>query len=267
MLGLFLESTQRVKCGIMHIGKNNDAITSYLGKSLMEDKTKSLEQVNELINQGSITAEEILDYAHRLTDNLYLMDTAASYMSVKESNQLFMNIIDNITVDVVLVDIDTEIDDDITQNVIKSSDLVLIVMEQAIDMAKRLKRWRESPYYDAIEMATELFVINRYNREVCALKDFARTAGISERHTEKVDYCTLIQKLSNEGKLTTLMNYVFNHQLRAFGIASDMKRLIQKIYMNLNLPFVDWDQAAKSKAEAKKAKAAEAKGVAKKRKR
>jgi hypothetical protein len=249
-----MENTQRMKVAIMHAGQDNDAITSYLGKSLVSDRTKSLEQVNQLIEHGQISPEDILDYANRLTEELYLLDTAADYMSPEQAHQLFMGIYQNIPVDMIITDIDTELTEDITQEIIKTSDMVLIVLEQSIDVAKKLKKWRSTHYYDCIDEVGEFFVINRYNKDVMMKKDFAKAASVNEKFTETIDYNTFLLKLANEGQLMKIMPAIMNHQLRVFGLSTDLKRLIARVFQNLNISFTDWDTAQQKKAAAKAAK-------------
>ena len=242
LIGMIFESTQNLKVCLTTVGKDNDSISAYLGRNIIPDVTRSLEQVYKLLASGQISPSDIVDYSQRLSGNFYLFDTVADYMSQEASNALLLKVMGYLDFDIIITDINDEIDSDVTQQLIKESNLVLIVFEQAKDMVKKMKAWRQSEYYDVIDTIGELFVINRFDRNVSSLKEWTKVCGINWRFAEKICDCAYIRKISNQGKLLSLMSNIRNHDVRTLGLTSDLKRLVHKVCNNSGIFFIDWEK-------------------------
>lgn len=239
-IGLMLSTTQNISVCLTHTGADNEALITYLGDKIVPDVTNSFEQVGELAMFGQLSQGSIVDYMHKLSEGYYFLDTTSKHLSTEVSSDLLLKVFEYLDFDVVITDISTEIYDEITQEVLRRSDLVLVVLEQAKDMLNKLLAWKESEYYSPIYEIEEMFVLNKFNRVVSSLKEFCKEAQIHFRRTEKCDYTAEIQRLSNRGNLLSLYDEICERDVDLLGFDEDMKRLIHKVCLSLGFKFIDW---------------------------
>ena len=66
----------------------NSNLPDYLGIEDINDPTRSIMQIVRLVDNGAISDEDILDYAHQFSKNAYLLNVADPSLSGRDRDQV-----------------------------------------------------------------------------------------------------------------------------------------------------------------------------------
>lgn len=235
LLALALAKTQNYTVCLTQTGNYSRAMSGYLGIKSLTDKTRSLTQVIKLLESNAISGDEISDYCLQVPDvqNLQIFDTSADEFTDEDNAKLLKFVIENLNHQVVITDVATEIYDELTQSVLDSSDLVVMVLTQSAAVGDRLRQWEHSNVLDYLDSKGLVYIINQFDPYVEAFRDTTKRLRLRHKRCAKISYNPFIKRTSNMGKLTTILPYILDRDPRVVPLNNDIKECLAVILANL----------------------------------
>lgn len=201
---------------------DDSAMPKALGvMEMTEDKTRSTSQVVKLIQSGGFSISELRDYMINIDNQLMFLNTATELTTVKDSVTLvnYMTNLEDYSM-IQIVDIDTELYEDSTQELLSNSDLVLVVVDQTRASADQLKVIRETDVFPDPDKVCYIF--NRFDPVIMSHRDTSKMYGIRQKRTVKLNYNPHIVKATNQGKIDTLVRLVEKKDIKLVDLETDM---------------------------------------------
>lgn len=239
LLAQTIAHTTTLRVHLTYTGGDYKSYLEYLGLDYEEDKTRTTSQMVKLIETGSLSHAELEDYMIKIEDRFLVLNTSSDITTEEDSETLISYVLsnedDNGTLTV--IDVNTELDDDITQKIIKESDLVIIVAEQTRLSSEMAKRWMKSDYIE--DDSKVVFIFNLFDPYVMSSRETAKMFGIRYRRTSKISYNPYIKKFCNERKLDNLLTYIKRKDERVFELNADLLECARLIGNQLGF-HVEW---------------------------
>lgn len=234
LLGQALATTQSLTVMLTYTGTNR-RICEYLNVSSIADKTMSITQVVKLLESQAISPEDITDYSTPVTTNLRIMDTADPVLDAEDGTKLMSYVYKNVTTDISICDVSTEIYDTVTQELFDASDAVVFVIQPDTHSYDMLKLWKESEYWPKDKDI--MVVVNRYNEEIDALRNISKKIGMAHANVCKLHYNPYITKYANTNESATMLPYVLQKDPRVVELNNDLREMCQYVVSNMEGSF------------------------------
>ncbi|MDX8360762.1 hypothetical protein [Cytobacillus sp. IB215316] len=243
LLALAMAETQNLTSCITYTGNNNISMSSYLGITKVEDRTRNLTQVIKLLEANLITGKEIGDYCTKIGSNIQILDTASSSITDEDNAKLLEYALEHLSHDVVITDVATELYDPVTQAVLDKSDLIVMVLSQSQDIFRKLKVWHEEGVLEELDRRGLVFLLNQFDPYVGAFRDYSKKLGFPHRRFCKISYNPFVKKESNVGKLHTIMPRIVKNDYRMIELNNDIRECLMVILSNLGRVTVWGDES------------------------
>ena len=195
---------------------------AYLG-----DSTRSISQVVKLLQARAISADELGEFAIRVTANFYLMDTVSETITDEEALMVQKYVYTNVPHDLVICDVSEAIDDVSAQELIEVSDAICIVLNPDTVSVDMFRLWRESEYWP--KNKPYMVVINRYDDQVIGVRPYAKLCGIETKFLCKLHYNPMVVKACNENFLVDIVPYAYEKDMRVLTLRNDLKEMMSWI--------------------------------------
>lgn len=242
LLGHALAYMSSLEVCVTYLGLQSN-MPKYLGVSeLTEDKTRSTSQIIKLIESGGFTPEELVHYMISLDRQFKLLNTSTELTQLKDSEALisYISSIEDYNT-IRIIDVDTELTDQSTQELIEASDLVVMVIDQTMESAEYIKNFKED-----IEVAhmfppdtKTIYIVNKFNPLIMSHRDTSKMYGIRHRKTSKVNYEPRLVKMANNGRLDETIRLIHKGNLHLLGLDQDVTDLARIVGNNLGIQ-VNW---------------------------
>lgn len=217
--------TQEMKTVITYTSPRRTLPTYLDVKRQVEDKTRSISQVVKLLQADAISTDELDEYAVKLDDNCYMMDTVAESITREEALMVQKYVFTHVKADMVLCDISEAIDDPTAQELIAVADAVCFVLNPDTTSIDAFRIWKESAFWPKDK--DYFCVISRYDDDIIGVRQFAKACGVPTKHMCKVHYNPFIVKACNESFLKDIVPYAYEHKdKRVLQLRSDIKELM-----------------------------------------
>lgn len=235
LLALGIAQTQNMTTCLAYTGNDGRSMSGFLGIKPQEDKTRNLTQVIKLLEANAIAGDEIVDYCLKVpgVPNLQLIETASDTISGEDNTKLLKFAIQNLSHEVVVTDVATEIYDEASLAVIEQSDLVVMVLTQSRDVWNKLKDWDRAGVLGGLNGKGLVYVFNQFDPYVEAFRDTTKRLGLRHRRCAKLSYNPFIRKSSNTGKLQTMLPFILNRDPRVIELNNDLKECLMVVLSNL----------------------------------
>lgn len=221
--------------GVTYSGKSstllftdkNSFVPKYLGVEGMDDPTRSITQVVELIDNAAIENKDILTYAHVYAKNAYLMNTANPSLSDAFKLQTVQYVYERVTSDIVVCDCSDDIDSTLVSELLDISDMIFVVVTPSPKVVNYVQNWME---YSVLKGNPNVFIIvNQYNETIASVRDFAKAIGFSANRVCKIHYNPWISKCCFSGSLPTVVPLAMSIDYRVANLSGDINELNQAI--------------------------------------
>jgi cellulose biosynthesis protein BcsQ len=227
LLAAAIAQTQTHTVCLTYTGEGGD-LKDYAGAEIESDPTRTLTQVARMLNAKSIAKEELVEYCVSISPNVKLLDTAGGAITDDETTLVLTQIFANITTDAVICDITTDLDDDITKEILKLCDIAVIVTTMTKSAGELTRRYKESSLFPKDKPACIL--VNRFDPSVISIGQLAAELNSSVRNTCKLPYSPLILKACRMGQIVQAMINITAYDYRMLALNTAMKELLQFIY-------------------------------------
>ncbi|QUH29110.1 hypothetical protein [Vallitalea guaymasensis] len=237
LLGSAIAQVTNMKVCLTYTGTESDAFNIALGLNQVEDRTKSLTQVIRMLEANSITGKDINDYLTPLTDNLDIMQTSSDYITTEESDKLLTFVLNNLTHDLIITEINSEPYEESTKEILSNADIIIVLASQGMDVINKYKNWKDSDIFP--DYSKVVYALNYYDPNVSALRDVAKIMGIKPSKIVKITTNPFIKKMTNTGSLHKLLPYIYNKDIRVINLHADIRDLCYLVMSNLGIK-IDW---------------------------
>ena len=224
-LAMSLALTQRKNVCLTHTDFSSTTIEEVLGLDLEEDVTRSLSQVFKLLSSGTLLEKELADYAIHVMQGL---DLYTSHNVVLEHDELvgFIEFLFNRMkiYHHIVIDVDTELKDKTSELCLSIADTVIITVSQnyhVLRMAKRLVQ-RED-FKKLTKNKRILYVINRFNTDICKLADVAKQLGAKTKDIIIIHDNVFITRCYNAGMIEDVIKRVLLKDIRVLELYNDIR--------------------------------------------
>jgi MinD-like ATPase involved in chromosome partitioning or flagellar assembly len=233
LLGAAIAHVSALKSCLTYTGTESGIYNQYLGIQSQIDRTKSINQMIRMMQARAVSKQDIGDYLQKLSPNLDLMHTSSETTNKEDSDQLLQYVFSKLPHDVVITDINAEPYEESTQKILSDADLVVIVVSQGMDVVNRLKLWRDSQFFPDPDKV--VYVVNGYDSHVSAIRDCCKLMGTKYNKVTKLSMNPYIRKQSNSGKLTSIINYALEKDIRVIELSADLRDLVLLVTSNLGI--------------------------------
>ncbi len=174
---------------------------------------------------------EIITYAHAYEKNAFLMNTADPSLTDKAKIQTVTYIYERVQSDVVICDCSEDLGDTITHDLIEMSDMIFVVIDMSPKAVRYWKHWLTLPVFQ--NNPNVFVIVSKYDEGVAALRDFAKTIGLSANRVCKVHYNPWIRKCCFSGTLHTILPLANRLDYRVAAFKNDITEFNQAIESDL----------------------------------
>lgn len=196
------------------------AMSDYVGIEYEEDITAQAGQVVELVQEEVIAPKDIPDYCKKLSTNCEYLDTSTESFAKDDMYDLVSKIAEKSDRDMVVVECDDK--------PIKGTDITFVVLNEdreSIKMCKRFVKEKPDP--------NTLFVVQRYDKSIVALREIAKELGIPYRYCGKLSLSKVLERECRKKKLDTVMPYIIEKEVTVLELNIDFKECMQFIMSTL----------------------------------
>lgn len=227
LLSLMLAKKGHKRVCLTHLAGKSSSFYDYLGLQALEDKLTAPSQVVKLLREGSISASELTDYTMHVCDDLDIFGNNGDTVTDEEMDTAQKHILGHMPHDFTIADVDVNTARPIGKHILKTSDIVVITLTQSHNVLGRYKE-----IYEPMAGKT-VFVCNHYSPHVGSIQSLGKSLGVSPKQICPISHSDSIQKLSNEGKLASLLEFVKTAPLP--GLEADLRTLSQAVMTRYNL--------------------------------
>lgn len=221
-----------------YTGLENRGFETYLALNTKKDVTRSLTYVQKLMQTNNISAEEIFDYCTRIDEKLLVLDTNTVGIKESTATEILNRCLkgasssnDYDPTDFFITDITAEIYENTTQEILKDSDMIFVILRQDKNCYEKFLNWRNSDCFkDCLPKC--LFVINQYNPVIGSLRDVAKEIKVRADKVCKMDYNPYITKMANRGQLVNIVKFILERDANVISLNTSLKECINLIARN-----------------------------------
>lgn len=225
-----------IPCMLTHTGARDEAMDSYMSLTKGMDKTMNFRQIVKLSEVGEITGSDLKDYTVK-RGKLNIFNPNGEEIDDEKGNMLLMQILKTNVHGLTFIDVTGELTDPGVESILADSDFHVIVLNQSMETINQLKYWKEYGYWDKIEQAGYIIIINCFNNNIMALDKVAKLIGAKRNRVFKLHYNPLIVKQANEGTLLISNEYALVGDPRYVQIKTDLLECLKAIAANLGLAY------------------------------
>lgn len=227
LLSLMLARNGRKRVCLTHLAGKSSSFYDYLGLQALEDTLTAPSQVVKLLREGSITAADLTDYTMHVCDGLDIFGNNSGAVTDEEMGMAQKHIIGHMPHDITIADVDVNTATPIGRHILKTSDILVVTLTQS---RNALGRYNE--IFEPMHNKT-VFVCSHYSPNIGSIQKLGKSLGVSPKQICPISHSDSIMKLSNEGKLASLLDFIQTAPLPSLG--TDMKTLSQTILTRYNL--------------------------------
>lgn len=237
LLSAMLAEKTTAKVCLSYTGKEAESFNRYLGRSNEVDMTKTLSQLIRLLEAGTISREDVLDYVVKLSPGLDFIHTDSKLSGELDADRLVSEVLDYLPHDIIVTDINTEVYKDVTIQAFDKADIILVLLTQDEESIQNYLKWKEGNYFP--DESKFIYAINKFDPVISAARSVCTKAGVKYRRACKVSYNPWITKLCNSGKLLEIIPNVLKKDIRLVELFPDLKDLSILTANNIGIP-IDW---------------------------
>lgn len=205
----------------------NSNLPDYLGIEDINDPTRSIMQIVRLIDNGAISDEDILDYAHQFAKNAYLLNVADPSLTGRDRDQVITHIFHRAPTHLSICDSSEDIDSSLSQKLIDLADMIFLVLDMSKKSRDYMHSWLDSPQLR--DKNNVYIIVNRYDEVVFAIRNLAKVMQIPANRLCKLHYNPWITKCCNTRTLGTLIPTARVLDPRTAALNCDFNELLQCI--------------------------------------
>lgn len=195
-------------------------IPEYLGLEANNDPTRSVMQIVKLIDAGSISDQDILDYAHQYTKNGYYLNMTDNALVGKDRSQVLRHLFERTPCDIVVCDNSADISDPETEALLELADAIFIVVDMSPKSLKYLESWSKSKQLQ--NYSNVFLIVNKYDEVISSMRDFTKKTPYTNNRLCKIHYNPWISKCCFNGQLATILPLSKEFDPRVANLAVDV---------------------------------------------
>lgn len=224
---------------LTHTGSNDTSMSLYLNLESKKDPTQSLTSILKMIQNDQISGEDLKDYTIKCGNKLGVLDPNNKTVSESDANKLLDSVLEAVDNELAVIDIVTELYEESTEQLLANSDFFVCVLSQSEDVLHKMEVWMTSPLWESIQKKGVMYVVNKFNRHIGALRDITNKLNLRHVKVCKISYNPLIVKYSNTGRLLDVNTEILNKSPLFFQHYNELKDIVGVITQNLGLP-MNW---------------------------
>lgn len=202
-------------------------LPQYLNVAEVNDPTRNLAQVVELVDAKAIENDELINYAYPFEKNAYLFNTAETALDPRLQLQTMQYCYGRVATGVAICDCSEALDSEITKGLLDMSDMVVLVIDMSPKAVQYLQFWLQQP---VLKERNDLFIlVNRYDEAVYSLRDFTKKLGVPATRVLKLHYNPWITKCCYTGQLQTILPLAQVLDYRVASLKNDITEFTQVI--------------------------------------
>lgn len=210
--------------------------TLYLDLPLVKEITRSLRQVSAMLDARAISGDEVKTYAIRRGEYFSVLNPSVEDLGTMEVANIVEFIAKEMENDVLIVDANLEIGMEEMDKIIDAMDYFVVVLNQSIMAYDKLSKWREhSVSFKEMEEKGIMYVVNNYDHTIDSMRNTVRYFEIPKNKTVFIPYNGQVKLLSNQGRLSELIDYLEDNDIRFASLKYGLEELADKITTDIGL--------------------------------
>ena len=190
-------------------------------------ETRNTSLIAKLIEVDSFKGSDIPDYCVKLNSNVDLLDLTSGYTNDNIRKTILNFVLDTNVYDYIIVEVDSDLESDISKMVIEKSETVMFITSPHIKDIRDNKELREKLFKD--EVKDYICVVNKYKEEIYALRDISKLLAVKHRCVCKIHYTPFVIKCCNTNSLDSFFTAVVSKDPRVYELINDQKELTEAI--------------------------------------
>ena len=229
MIAGALAYTQGINTTLMCTTTKARRLYDYLGMIYEEDITASITQLQKLIASNAVAPEECIDYLHKITRNLMVLDTTCNSLQESERMDVISHVFKSNVTPLTICDVHWDPDllnTESGQALLESSDLIFVHVNNDKKNMEALKRMKDSGKLPQKQYA---LIVNSYEDACMSVRVAAQSFGFKVRYTTKIHRNPYIQNAENKGKLLDVVYDALTKDPRVIELNQDLKEICEII--------------------------------------
>lgn len=230
LIAALMSQIYKTRTLLTYTGLSNQGMSTYLSLDDRRDLSRSLTQVKALRQTRALDVNDIYEYCTHITKFLSVLDMNAVGIKETTANEILSTCLDGTEGigDFYFTDVTTEIYDKTTQGILKSSDIILVVLTQDKKCYDTYLNWKTSEYFKPY-LSKCLFCFNKFNPVIGAERDAAKAIFEKSNRCFKIDYNPYIPKMCNKGKIVDMVPYIQKSDLSVYSLSASLREGVKSI--------------------------------------
>lgn len=208
----------------------------YLNLPDNKEITRSLRQVNAMLDARSITGDEVIKYAIKKGEYLSVLNPVVEDLQQSELVNIVEFIAKSMEHNILVVDANIELGSEDMDKVIDALDYFIIVLSQSVLAQKKLEVWREkSKSFEEMVDKGVMYVVNNYDDIVSSMRETVKYFEIPKNKACFIPYAPRIKLLCNDSNLQGIMEYFEDDDIRYKKLRNSLEELVNKITTDIGI--------------------------------
>ncbi len=208
----------------------------YLDLPETKEITRSLRQVNAMLDVRSITGDEIIRYAIKRGEYFSVLNPVVEDLQQEELTNIVEFIAKSMDNNILVVDANIELGSEDMDRVIDALDYFIIVLSQSVVAQRKLEIWKEkSKSFEEMQEKGIMYVVNNYDNKVSSIRETAKYFELPKNRVCFVPYNPKVKLLSNESNLHGLIEYLEDDDIRFKSLKLSLEELVEKIGRDIGI--------------------------------
>ena len=224
-----LAYTQGIDTTLMCTATKARRLHDYLGMEYEEDITASITQLQKLIMSHAIAPEDCMDYLHKLSRNLMVLDTTCKSLQDDERFDIISHVFQSNVTPLTICDVHW--DPDLLYNpsrlgLLEAADLILVHVNNDKKNLEALNRMKESGNLPNKQYG---LLVNSYEDACMNVRSLAGMFGFKTRYTAKIHRNPYLQQAGSKGDVLSVIEAALLKDPRVIELHQDLKEICELI--------------------------------------
>lgn len=232
LLGMELAARNKTVC-ISHTANHSNSFGAYLGFKQIDDRTLSSQRLIKMLREGALTQEEVRDYCRPVMNNMEAFSVDGDDLPRSDIEFAIEYMTTSFPYDYMVFDVNNrELKAKSAQQVLKSADLVILVVTQSVTEMSDFAKSRKEILEDIGHLPI-LVCINKFTDIAGSVKQTAKMMGVIKPNGWfTVRFNPWVQYGGNNGEMAYISSQMRSRDYHVIDLNGDIKTLangVQKV--------------------------------------
>lgn len=217
---------------LMNSAAHSNSFNMYFGINKNGAGDTPASQLLNLVKMGGATKDSVPNYCCSVNSRYDVFSIEDENKDKDSINEVHKYLLEGAPYDYIVCDIDTDLSDPRTKDMLDRSDCIVLVLDSGIKNLSKFADVRKD-FASMTRYKPVITVLNDYDDEVLKKEDAADIAGITNKKAvalwNVIHYCKYIPYCENRGELQLLFEQMSKRTSQAIMLDSEVQTLTKQI--------------------------------------